>query len=101
MGSSAAFLLHSLRRSAGDGSPVPREAKRLPYELLYGSICAIIPQIVGGGAYDAPQKARKDYAQNLICLPWKPFCQVTDAKLCKQIPGFARFYPIRTTCILL
>ena len=41
----------------------------------------------------SPTKARVFYAQNFIRLPWQSFSQVTDAKLCKQIPKFARFSP--------
>ena len=38
-------------------------------------------------------KVRNWYAQSTFRLPWQPFRQVTDAKLCKRIPGFARFLP--------
>ena len=40
-----------------------------------------------------PTKARVLYAQNTIRMPREPFSQVTDAKLYRLIPGFARFLP--------
>ena len=45
------------------------------------------------GRVSCPVKARKYYDQSTFRLPWQPFRQVTDAKLCQPIPQFARFLP--------
>ena len=39
--------------------------------------------------YNTLTKARAFYDKNTIRMPWQPFRQVTDAKLCNAIPTFA------------